>query len=275
MSFHRWGVLLFLGAICLRAETGYDAWLRYAFIDDPNVRQTYAQLPATIVTLDPTTVVLTAAQEANRGVRGMLDATSPDDHAVLDADEGQLILRPETDVRELYTRAVQARSLMQAGWTALRDRPAVTRDHVPVSLMLNVGLSLELAGELPADSSEPESTRFRIHPLLIEVVRRRLVAGGVDVAQAQGTILRAVRLDLASGEIDRAFQERLDGASLSNRHGLHAGQPVDKKPIALVGGHPACAGVRLHDVALFFQGCHVITHGGGRDAELATLRHSS
>lgn len=78
------------------------------------------------------------------GVRGMLDATGPDDHAVLDADEGQLILRPETEVQEMYTRAVQARSLMQAGWTAMRDRPSVTRDQVPVSLMLNVGLSFEL-----------------------------------------------------------------------------------------------------------------------------------
>ncbi len=47
---------------------------------------------------------------------------------------------------------------------------------------------------------------YRIHPLLTEAVRRRLVAGGVDVAQAQGTILRAVRLDLARGDIDRAFR---------------------------------------------------------------------
>jgi alpha-glucuronidase len=75
MSFYRWSFLLFLGALSLRAETGYDAWLRYAFIDDPNVRQTYTHLPATIVTLDPTTVIETAAQEANRGLRGMLGKT--------------------------------------------------------------------------------------------------------------------------------------------------------------------------------------------------------
>jgi LuxR family maltose regulon positive regulatory protein len=62
-----------------------------------------------------------------------------------------------------------------------------------------------LVTRLPADPFEPGPARYRIHPLLIEVVRRRLVAGGVDVAQAQGTILRAVRLDLARGEIDRAF----------------------------------------------------------------------
>jgi len=63
------------GAFCLRAETGYDAWLRYAFIDDPNVRQTYDSLPATIVTLDPTIVIETAGAEANRGMRAMLGKT--------------------------------------------------------------------------------------------------------------------------------------------------------------------------------------------------------
>ncbi|HEY1948404.1 MAG TPA: alpha-glucuronidase family glycosyl hydrolase [Bryobacteraceae bacterium] len=75
MNCYRWGLLLFLGALSLRAETGYDAWLRYAFIDDPNVRQSYTHLPATIVILDPTTVIETAAQEASRGVRGMLAKT--------------------------------------------------------------------------------------------------------------------------------------------------------------------------------------------------------
>jgi phosphotransferase system enzyme I (PtsP) len=78
------------------------------------------------------------------GTRGMLDAAGPGDSAVLDADEGQLILRPDPDVRRLYGRAIEARSAQQAGWAALRDRPAVTADGVPVSLMLNVGLGLEL-----------------------------------------------------------------------------------------------------------------------------------
>jgi DNA-binding CsgD family transcriptional regulator len=47
--------------------------------------------------------------------------------------------------------------------------------------------------------------RYRIHPLLTEVTRRRLVAGGVDVSRARATVVRAVRLDLARGETTRAF----------------------------------------------------------------------
>ena len=47
--------------------------------------------------------------------------------------------------------------------------------------------------------------RFRIHPLMAEVVRRRLVTGGVDVARAQATVRRAVGLDVAAGDTVLAF----------------------------------------------------------------------
>lgn len=56
--------------------------------------------------------------------------------------------------------------------------------------------------ELDARDAE---TRYRIHPLLSEVTRRRLVVGGVDVSRARATVVRAVRLDLARGESARAF----------------------------------------------------------------------
>jgi phosphotransferase system enzyme I (PtsP) len=79
------------------------------------------------------------------GVRGALDAADQGDEAVVDADEGQLVLRPELEVRNAYERALEARTAQLAGWASLRDKPAVTADGTPVSLMLNVGLSLELA----------------------------------------------------------------------------------------------------------------------------------
>ena len=56
-----------------------------------------------------------------------------------------------------------------------------------------------------ATGEEGHATRFRIHPLLTEVIRRRLLAGGVDVQRAQGTVIRAVRLDLARRRPDDAF----------------------------------------------------------------------
>ncbi len=78
------------------------------------------------------------------GARGVVDAAQPDDEAVLDADESQLILRPESEVKQGYRHAIAARTEQQAGWATLRDRPALTADGEHVSLMLNIGLSLEL-----------------------------------------------------------------------------------------------------------------------------------
>jgi phosphotransferase system enzyme I (PtsP) len=78
------------------------------------------------------------------GLRGMLDRAEPGEEAVVDADEGNFILRPQLEVREAYARAREARSVKFAGLAALRDRPALTADGVPLKLMLNIGLSLEL-----------------------------------------------------------------------------------------------------------------------------------
>jgi phosphotransferase system enzyme I (PtsP) len=84
------------------------------------------------------------------GARGIMESAEEGDEAILDADEGsgspsgQVILRPEHDVKQVYLRAVEAASARQAGWAALRERPAATRDSTRVRLMLNVGLALEL-----------------------------------------------------------------------------------------------------------------------------------
>ena len=78
------------------------------------------------------------------GARGMLEATEPGDEAVLDADDGLLILRPETDVVDGYTHALEARRARQSGWAARRHLKPVTADGTPIRMLLNVGLALEL-----------------------------------------------------------------------------------------------------------------------------------
>jgi phosphotransferase system enzyme I (PtsP) len=77
-------------------------------------------------------------------LRGMLDSAEPGDEAVVDADEGQFILRPEMAVREAYIRVREMRTAQQAELAKWRDRPAMTADGVGLRLMLNVGLSMEL-----------------------------------------------------------------------------------------------------------------------------------
>lgn len=55
------------------------------------------------------------------------------------------------------------------------------------------------------DPRPPDGGGFRVHPLLVEVVRQRLAAGGVDAARARSTVIRAVRLDIARGNLSEAF----------------------------------------------------------------------
>jgi LuxR family transcriptional regulator, maltose regulon positive regulatory protein len=64
----------------------------------------------------------------------------------------------------------------------------------------------ELEGTpVPADADPPGAGGFRVHPLLVEVVRQRLAEGGVDAARARSTVIRAVGLDVARGNLSQAF----------------------------------------------------------------------
>ena len=78
------------------------------------------------------------------GARGLLDAAEAGDDLILDAEEGQVMLRPETELRQAYARALDARLAVEAGYAALRGRPAQTRDGTALHLLLNVGLAREV-----------------------------------------------------------------------------------------------------------------------------------
>ena len=78
------------------------------------------------------------------GASGMLETVATGDEAILDADEGQLILRPAPELAVTYQRELQIRREIEAGYAAQRDLPAQTRDGVALSLQLNVGLAREM-----------------------------------------------------------------------------------------------------------------------------------
>lgn len=67
-------VLAALAASTLHAETGYDAWLRYAPLD-PAVAQQYRTLPANVIKTGGSAILDNAQAELIRGVRGMLGRT--------------------------------------------------------------------------------------------------------------------------------------------------------------------------------------------------------
>lgn len=76
--------------------------------------------------------------------RGVVDAVQAGDSGILDTEDGIFILRPEDEVVQAYRSALSAQEANAAQWQVLRDLPAVTADGVAVSLMINLGLPLEL-----------------------------------------------------------------------------------------------------------------------------------
>jgi DNA-binding CsgD family transcriptional regulator len=110
-----------------------------------------------------------------------------------------------------------------------------------------------LAVEHDAGAVEPDA-RFVIHPLLLEVVRRRLAVDSVDVARARATVTRAVRLDLARGHAPDALGRLVrlyaidEAAAVLAREGVHmvlgSGHGdevarVARDHPAIVEGHPS------------------------------------
>jgi alpha-glucuronidase len=70
----KWGMCLLLTAL-LHAETGRDAWLRYAPLDDTVARQYRVSLPAIVLSLGNSPLLANAQQELVHGIRGLLGRT--------------------------------------------------------------------------------------------------------------------------------------------------------------------------------------------------------
>ena len=67
------------------------------------------------------------------------------DLVIVDGDRGQVMVRPSEDIHQSVEEAIAARTRRRAYYETLRDQPAVTRDGVPIRLLLNAGLLLDVA----------------------------------------------------------------------------------------------------------------------------------
>jgi len=76
--------------------------------------------------------------------KGALDAVEPGDAAIIDAEAGELHVRPTPEVIAAYADKVRFRARRQAQYAALRNVPAVMLDGERVSLNINAGLLVDL-----------------------------------------------------------------------------------------------------------------------------------
>jgi len=66
------------------------------------------------------------------------------DPIIVDADHGQVFVRPGEDVRQAFAESLIARDEQKAVYSALRGLPAVTLDGTHISVSINAGLLVEL-----------------------------------------------------------------------------------------------------------------------------------
>ena len=109
------------------------------------------------------------------------------------------------------------------------DAGSVLADLEATGLLVTRVASHEPGGETAT------SERYTIHPLLTEVVRRRISSGGVDVMRAAATVQRAVRLDAGRGVTEAALH-RLDAVG---EYAAAAALLAEQGPGLLLRGHGA------------------------------------
>lgn len=75
---------------------------------------------------------------------GILEMVESGNSIVVDADAGEVHVRPSQDILNAYVDKVRFRARRQEQYAKLRDRPGVTKDGQRIELLVNAGLLVDL-----------------------------------------------------------------------------------------------------------------------------------
>lgn len=74
-------------------------------------------------------------------VVSLADSKNP---IIIDGEQGEVFVRPTEEIKLSYQEKIELREKQRAVYAQLRERPAITKDGVEVSLMMNAGLLMDL-----------------------------------------------------------------------------------------------------------------------------------
>ena len=131
----------------------------------------------------------------------------PGDAIIVDGTSGSIYVRPSAEIESAYAERVRFRARRQAQYSALRDKPCVTKDGQPIELMINAGLD-----HRPAAYRRHRQRRHRAVP------HRTAIHGRPEPAAHQRPA-RAVprgagRRRLQAGDVPHPRHRRRQGAAL-------------------------------------------------------------
>ncbi len=87
------------------------------------------------------------------GAANVLSLAEPGDAVVVDALAGECHIRPRPNVITAFREKLAFRAQRQARYRALRHKPAQTRDGVPIKILMNAGLLVDLPQLEPSGAS--------------------------------------------------------------------------------------------------------------------------
>ncbi|MGC1415047.1 MAG: alpha-glucuronidase family glycosyl hydrolase [Candidatus Acidiferrum sp.] len=176
-------LLLAFAAQCAHAETGAEAWLRYAPVD-ARAAQKYANLPASVVTLGGSPVLASAKNELIRGVRGILGRTLRDDKTL--PQENAIILGTLGSLRSLASEIAEG--------TALRD------DGFLLSTEKVHGFDCLIIA-----AANDRGVLYGVFALLSKIARGESVSQLHETQQSSAPIRWADEWDNLDGRIERGY----------------------------------------------------------------------
>ena len=123
-------------------------------------------------------------------MKGAVSMAENGDAIIVDGEEGTIHLRPQSDLEAAYAEKVRFRARRQEVYRELRKKPSVTKDGVPVDLLMNAGLAVDL----------PQLTESGAAGIgLFRTELQFMVASTFPRAEAQERLYRDV-LDAARGK---------------------------------------------------------------------------
>ena len=76
--------------------------------------------------------------------RGVMERVDAGDPIIVDAENGEVHIRPTSEIIAAYGDKARFRARRQRGYKALRDKPPLTRDGQRISLNINAGLLVDM-----------------------------------------------------------------------------------------------------------------------------------
>ena len=76
--------------------------------------------------------------------KGAVSMAENGDPVIVDGENGSVHLRPQPDLEAAYAEKVRFRARRQELYRELRNKPAASKDGVPVTLLMNAGLAVDL-----------------------------------------------------------------------------------------------------------------------------------